>query len=191
MTLNIQPSTLRSNEDLRELLIQSMEKILGASYEIIATDLPFEGNHILAMDEENKPVVITYDKDDGGKALLSGIAALEKLTSDSKLIYRLYPRLTEISPSSNGLLTMEDILLIILSPREVPGTAYLNKLLPNISVHTFHALKINDDIGLYIVPSNSNDDEKYSINLQADPQPEFRTGTTNLNKEEELFFQEI
>ena len=191
MTLNIQTAHQVSEQALHELITHTLDKIIGPNYELITAQLPFDGNHILAMNVENRPVVISHDKDDGGMALLSGIAALEKLTSDSNLIYRSYPRLAEISPSSDDLLTTEAVQLVILSPREVPGTMYLNKVLHNISFYTYHVLKINDDIGLYIETSNSNDDEKYSINLQSAPQAEFRTGRTNLSKEEELFFQEM
>jgi len=189
--MQIHSTTLDSNEDLHELVIQSMDQILGATYEVISAKLPFEGNHILVLDEENKPIVISYDNDDGGKALLSGIGVLEKLIINKELLYHLYPRLAEIMSSNDDVLSIEDILLIILAPRPIPGAHYLTKLLPNVSVYTHHTLKINDEIGLLIESANPEIDDLFSINLSANYQPEFRTGRTNLNKEEEVFFQEI
>jgi hypothetical protein len=190
--MHIHSTTLDSNKDLHELVLQSMDQILGTSYEIITDKLPFDGNHILALDEERKPVVITYDNDDSGKALLSGIAVLEKLMSSRELLYRLYPRLAEITSSDDPMLSIEDILLIILAPQAIPGAHYLTRLLPNVSVYTHHTLKINDDVGLLIEPTTPKIDDKFSIDLAANLQPpEFRTGRFNLDEEEELFFQQI
>ena len=63
MTLNIQTTSQFSEQALHELIVEALDKVIGSNYEVITTQLPFDGNHILAIDEEDKPVVITYDKD--------------------------------------------------------------------------------------------------------------------------------
>ena len=190
MTLDIQSLNQVSDEVLHDLIMQNLAKVIGTNHEVIALKLPFEGNHILAISEGRKPVIVTYDKDDGGSALLSGIAALEKLTTGRKLIYSLYPRLAEISKSDADLLSMEGTRLIILAPQVIAGAEYLTRLLPNVTLCTFQALKVNDEIGLLIEPANPKDDDKFSIKQPEEHPPEFRTGRTNMTEEEELFFQD-
>lgn len=192
MGIEIHAASSITDETLHELIIQSLDKLLGPDYELIAPQLPFDGNYILAIDKYNKPAMISYDNNDGGNALLSGITAVEKLSSSRALFYRLYPRLSEITYSNNDALILENIRLIILAPQPTPGAHYLTRLLPNVSVFTYHALQINNDIGLLIEPTPQKiNGSKLSNTSTSIPTPEFRAGRVNLNKEEELFFQEI
>jgi hypothetical protein len=191
MTIDIQSVDQISDEVINDLIMQNLSKIMGTNHEVIAPQLPFEGNHILAISAGNKPVIVTYDKADGGSALLSGIAALEKLTTGKKLIYNLYPRLSEIAPSNVDLLSMETIRLIILAPRTIAGAEYVTSLLTNVTVYSFQVLKVNHDIGLLIETAEAKDGGKFTFNQPADQQAEFRTGRTDLSQEEELFFQVI
>jgi len=192
MTVHILPASLTTDEALHELIIQSLDEILGPNNELIAPRLPFDGYHLLAIDKDHKLAIISYDNKDGGKALLSGIAALEKFNASRALLYRLYPRLSEITTLNEDALSIENTRLIILAPQTIAGTRYLMQLLPNVSVFTYHALQINDDIGLLIEPSPQHTNgTKPSTTPAPSPIPEFRTGRFNLNEEEEMFFQEI
>lgn len=191
MNINIEIASQIPDQDLHDLILQNFGKIIGAGHELIAPQLPFDGNHILALDKEQKSVIITYDKYDGGNALLSGIATLEKLAASRELIYHLYPRLTERSPGNDDLLSIEKIKLVILAPQAVPGIEYLASHLPNVAVFNFQVLKVNDETGLLIESSKPKERAEFTNKQPIDHSPEFRTGSVNMSKEEERFFQAI
>ena len=97
---------------------------------------------------------------------MSGIAALEKLTTGRKLIYSLYPRLAEISKSDADLLSMEGTRLIILAPQVIAGAEYLTRLLPNVTLCTFQALKVNDEIVVdYTEPPDAKPGQPFTRKL--------------------------
>ncbi len=192
MSIQIHSVTLTSDEQLHELIVQSLDRLLGMDYEVIAARLPLEGNHILTLDSDHNPVVIGYSHKDGRHALLSGISAVEKLMVTRDLICQLYPRLSEVSTSGEDILTSENIRLMILIPESIPGSQYLTGVLSNIRVFTYQALQIDNDIGLLIEPAAQPATTMKSSETPAPGTlPEFRIGKVNLNEEEERFFQEI
>jgi hypothetical protein len=192
MNIQIRSATLTSDEQLHALIVQSLDRLLGSDYELIAAKLPLVGNHILTLDADHKPVVISYNHNDGGHALLSGIGVVEKLVVSRDLLCQLYPRLSEVSASGEHILTSENIRLMILTPESIPGTQFLTDVLSNISVYTYQQLQIDDDIGLLIEPAAQPANTMKPSETPAPVTfPEFRIGRVNLNEEEERFFQEI
>lgn len=151
MSVQLKTIALTSDEILRELLTDSLPHILGESCEVITHDLPFEGRHILCLDAERRPALVAYDGRDGGRALLAGLAAIEGLCDNRGMLYRLYPGLfSGHSRQAGPAFRSEDLRLVVLAPRALPGVAYLRQAFPALTVCTFRILEVDGKIGLLI-----------------------------------------
>ncbi|MFQ5471196.1 MAG: hypothetical protein ACE5EH_13010 [Gammaproteobacteria bacterium] len=191
--MKIQTIPLSSNEILQELITQSLEELLGQSFNVISNNLPYTGNHILAMDSCNRPTLISYDNRDGGQALLSGLAAMDGLTNDRAWLYKVYPSLFNDNP--NSTLNINDIQLNLLSPTAPPGAVYLSKQIKNLNVYLFNCFLLNGEYGLLIEPYqiDSNLGDQYVELRHSDESVEispFRSGELTLTPEEETYFQQ-
>ncbi len=190
--MHIRQIPLSSNQVLLELVYESLDQFLGKSHTVISTDLPYEGNHILALDANNKAVLLCCDSRDGGRALLNGLMVLDGLTSNRAWFYRLYPALFKEHSNNPGGFQLENIRLMILAPTPPPGGTYLNRLCPSLIFFLARALEINGEIGLFL-------EKQEAATAGADSQdsaPEssvihpFQDATPSLTEEEEAFFQE-
>jgi len=191
-SMHIRQIPLSSNQILLELVYESLDQFLGKSHTVISDDLPYDGNHILALDSNNKAILLCCDNRDGGRALLNGLMVLDGLTSNRAWLYRLYPALFKEHSNNPGGFKLENIRLMILAPTPPPGGAYLNHLCPSLIYFLARALEINGEIGLFL------DKQEVSISSEEcqDTTPEpivahpFRSATLSLTEEEETYFQE-
>lgn len=153
MSVQLKTIALTADEILQELITGSLSQILGTGCELISGRLPFEGNHLLCRDTEGRPTVVTWDGRDGGRALLAGLAAIAGLSDHRGLLYRLYPALFAGGPrQTDPALRGEEFRLVLLAARAPPGTAYLARACPALTVHTFRVLEVGGEIGLLIDP---------------------------------------
>jgi hypothetical protein len=86
---------------------------------------------------------------------------------------------------------IEDTHLIMLSPNPPPGGPYLTHALNCLSFYTFHALQIDDRIGLFIEPCFTRTDNTVQ---HQDPISDYiahasRGDKTMLSQEETAFFE--
>lgn len=192
MSVHLRTVPLTSDEILKELVIDSLPHMLGESHEVITSNLPFEGNHILALDSQRQPAVITYDNRDGGRALLAGLSVIEGLANNRAMLYRLYPALFRGDRRNSGIFRVEEVRLILLSPNPPPGGVYLEQALRFVRVYTFRALEVDDTFGL-LIESPHRQAEERDIAGELPPttsHPVFRSGNTALAAEEERYFYE-
>jgi len=190
MSIHITNTTSISSDILQELVFQSLDRIIGSSHTIITGDLPYPGQHILALDQDKQPTLISYDLHDSGRALLSGLSAMDGLVNNRSWLYRLYPALFSDKLNQNAALRIGDIKLAILSPEPIPGNLYIAMTMPNISMYTFQTLDADNNIGLLIEPLHEDKKpEKTKDTLEDIAFPQFREGVELLNEEEEAFFQ--
>lgn len=192
--MSIQPRAvpLTSGEILKELVIDSLPHLLGESCELITHNLPFEGNPLVALDAEQRPAVITFDHRDGGRALLTGLTAVEGLTANRAMLYRLYPALFRGNRHNSAIFRIEDIRLIVLAPTPPPGGTYLEQTFRSLTVCTFRILEVGGEIGLLIEPPQRPGDHTGPAGEYPGmpAQPVFRAGRVTLSAEEEHYFQE-
>jgi len=189
ISLDIKSRQVTSNDDLLELVTNTLPSILGSSYEVVSDDLPFDGTHILALNAKKQACVISFDNNSGERALLTGLSVLEGLSEHRAIFRRLYPNV--FNHQNQSKLRIEDIHLIVLSPNPPPVGAYLSHTLSQLSFYTFRALQVDDRTGLLIEPSFTAID---STALHRDAVLDktahaFRGGKTALSQEETAFFQ--
>lgn len=192
MSIHLRTVPLTSDEILKELVIDSLPHMLGESYEVITNNLPFDGNHLLALDSRRQPTVVTYDNRDGGRALLAGLTVIEGLADNRAMLYRLYPALFRGDRRNGGIFRVEEIRLVLLSPTPPPGGVYLEQALRFVTVYTFRALEVDDTFGLLIEsPRHDRGAEDIPGELpRTSPGPVFRSGEAELAAEEERYFYE-
>lgn len=191
MSIHLKSVSLTSDDILKELVTDSLSNLLGEGHELISDNLPLEGHHLLALDANRRPVLVAYDNRDGGRALLSGLAAIEGLGDNRAMLYRLFPSLFRGSRSSthdgSAIFRIEDLRLVVLAPKPPPGGAWLQQVFRNLTVHTFRILEVDGNIGLLIeTPPDA---------VAAPSTPDipgtsaFRTGTIVMSPEEDSYFR--
>jgi len=189
MNIDINSTHLSSDDMLNELILQSLDKILGSHHKVISRDLPFTCGHpILALDSRQYPALVVVDRREGGQALLSGLKILEALNTHRAWVFRLYP---ELFGNDQHALRPHDIQLFILAPTAPPGIDYLTQGFTQLHAFTFQALLVNGEAALLInavteksepAPTRAADKIKAEI---------FRTGMPELEKTEEDYFRNL
>jgi hypothetical protein len=192
MSVRLRTIALTSDEILQELITDSLPHILGESCEVITHELPFEGHHILCLDAEQHPTLVAYDGRDGGRALLAGLAVIDGLCDNRGMLYRLYPALFRGHAHHSGaIFRSEELRLVILAPRALPGVAYLKHAFPALTTRTFRILEVDGNIGLLIeAPQHGTGDIPADTGVPAPAAP-FRSGIaedTTLSAQEERYF---
>lgn len=190
MSIHLRTLSLTSEEILKELVTDSLAHILGNNFEIISDNLPFEGNHILALNSERQPTVVSYDARDGGRALLSGLAVIEGLTDNRAMLYRLYPALFRGTQQHGSIFRVEEMRLAVLSSRPPPGSAYLEHAFRSLSVYTFRILEVDGKIGLLIESSHPGEAGTVNPFPRTASKSAFRVGGSILSAEEESHFRQ-
>lgn len=191
MSPQLKAIPLTPDDILQELVLDSLPDMLGSPHEIIAPHLPFEGNHILALDPVWRPTVVSYHGCDGGRALLAGLGVLDALAHNRAILYRLYPKLFARHDGGGAILSLEDMRLIVLSPTPPPGRTFLERTLPAVSVYTFRTVEIDGEIGLLLDASPGPDAEDTGgVPPPRAPGTGFRTGGVSLSAEEERYFRQ-
>ena len=188
MKPQIKPISLSSDEILIELIRDSLDHLLSAGYEVVADNLPFEGHHLLVLDDKHRPVIVSCDLRDGGRALLHGLAVVEGLTGHRGMLYRLYPSLFGNDPEHRFNFRQDDARLIVLAPRRPPGGRYLRRAFPFLSIYTFQTLEVGDQVGLLIEGEPPIEESRET---RAETVPPFRNGTQTLTQEEEQYFRDL
>ena len=185
MPIDIRSACIDSDDILRDLIIQSLDKILDEPYRVIRRDLPFaNARAILALDCNQRPALIVFDLHDGGQALLTGLKILESLDAHCAWVTRLHP---ELLRNGQSTLHAEDFQFYILAPTSPPGPGYLKHGFSQFQALTFKALFINGEAILLIEPSSDGTEQRQFNDMVTEPYT-FRTGMDQLKKTEEDYF---
>ena len=183
MSFEISTAHISSDAVLKELVLQSLDKIIGASYRLIARDLPFNiGHALLAIDGHGQPALIVIDQHDGGQALLKGLKLLESMENHRACVFRLYP---DLFGNRQHALRSDDIHLYLMAPSAPPGGDCLRRIFPRMHIRTFQTLLVNGEPALLIdvpEPTAASTQEPDSSDTR------FRSGSTTLTAEENAYF---
>jgi len=183
MSFEISNTRIHSDAVLKELVLQSLDKIIGSSYRLIGRDLPFNiGHALLAIDGQGQPALIVIDQHDGGQALLKGLKLLEAMEKHRACLFRLYP---DLFGNRQHALRSDDIHLYLMAPSSPPGADYLRRIFTHLHIHTFQTLLINGEPGLLITDPGTT---VQSVADQQESDTRFRSDSTTLTAEENAYF---
>ena len=149
-------------DKLPTLLCDSLATLLGQNCRVLDASPPWADSAIFALDGNERPVLVQYDVEDSGRALLAGFSTLDKLERELHWLARSYSEFSTGRP-----LILPD--LVIVSPTPPPGAARLCGEDPWLRCFTFRALRVNGEIGLLLEPVTQ---ESQPPKTEAPPRPE-------------------
>jgi hypothetical protein len=140
MPLRIQAAGAISAQALRDALVENLEDIVE-DYRLLEAALPYPGAPLL-LDAGERPLLLSYDAEDGARALFQGLAAVQSLRADADWLARLHPAI----PATHW---NEPPSLAVIAPA-LPAGAELINLGMGLTLFTFRALRVNGEIGILL-----------------------------------------
>ena len=138
----IRPESAPSKQILRKLVAASLQNFLGPC-SLLDPELPFTGAPMLVLEAHGDLVLLSFDPEDGGHALLAGLAAWNDLIANRLWLTRQYP---EVAP----FLQDQVPRLAVLMPTLLPGADLLVRGSNEVMIFTFRVLAVNGETALLI-----------------------------------------
>ncbi len=200
MKLCIETAESCDREELRTLLIDAAEQLLGTGSTLLEPKLPWDGHPVLFADAEGHPVLISFEPEHSQSALLNGLQASEQLSNALPWVNQVYEAL------GNQHLPVR---LIVISRNYPPGSKTILSSCPQLLLHRYRTLNINGETGLWLESledcaepapvtdtsfrENINTPEDVMLTAAQTPEPEITSGNDlpPLSEEESAFFQQL
>ena len=199
MKLCIETSESCDREELRTLLIDAAEQLLGTGSTLLEAKLPWDGHPVLFADADGHPVLISFDPEQSQSALLSGLQSSEQLSSALPWVNQVYEALRN---------QQLPVRLIVVSRGYPPGSQAILSGCPQLMLYRYRTLSINGETGLWLerlcdlsenapitetpprsVPDSTPAPEAHP--LDEPPQLASSTELPPLTDEESAFFQQL
>ena len=195
MKLDIQSGNISDHEELRTLLLDAFDKLVGEHHQILEPKLPWDGHPILIADDNRRPVLVSFEVDNSQAALVNGLAGIEQLSAALPWINQVYEALgqRQLPPR-----------LIVVSGDAPPGATAVLAGCPNISVYIYRALQVNSDTGIWLQQLENKTTGLPATPIGADSSPAPRDADTAarpaplssvplpaLSKEESSYFEQL
>ncbi|VAW75155.1 hypothetical protein MNBD_GAMMA15-1943 [hydrothermal vent metagenome] len=200
MKLCIETTESCDREELRTLLIDAADQLLGTGSTLLEAKLPWDGHPVLFADADGRPVLISFEPEHSQSALLNGLQASEQLSNALPWVNQVYEAL------GNQHLPVR---LIVISRHYPPGTQTILSNCPQLQLHRYRTLNINGETGIWLEQSGdlpetaamtatphqdvSSIPEKPSLAETHAPEPQ-KTSENEmppLSEEESTFFQQL
>lgn len=141
MKLCIETAETRDGEELRTLIIDAAEQLLGTGSTLLEAKLPWDGNPVLLANAEGQPVLISFDPEHSQAALLNGLKTSEQLANALPWVNQVYEAL------GNRQLPVR---LIVVSQSYPPGSETILSNCPQLALYRYRTLSINGETGLWL-----------------------------------------
>lgn len=197
MKLCIETAESCGREELRTLLIDAAEQLLGAGNTLLEAKLPWDGHPVLFADADSHPVLISFEPEHSQSALLNGLQASEQLSNALPWVNQVYEAL------GNRHLPVR---LIVISRGYPPGSQTILANCPQLLLYRYRTLSINGETGLWLekpgdLPENTSTTDTSpralpdNTPLATTQAPESPITSGNelppLSEEESAFFQQL
>ncbi len=197
MKLCIETSEPCDREELRTLLIDAAEQLLGGGGTLLEAKLPWDGNPILFVDADSRPVLISFDPEQSQSALLNGLQTSEQLSSALPWVNQVYEAL------GNRQLPVR---LVVVSRDYPPGSQAILSSCPQLAIYRYRTLNINGETGLWLEQLDNPAEGSSTTGTTPLAVPDGRPATTHnpepqqadtgnelppLSDEESAFFQQL
>jgi hypothetical protein len=143
MNLTIRPAPTPDREQLRALLIDAADQLLGEGSTVLEARLHTDAEPILLADAALHPVLISFDPKDSESALLYGLRAMESLSKALPWVNQTYAPLQQrqLPPK-----------LVVVSQTFPPGASITLCTCSGLSLFQYRLLQVNDQAGLWLSP---------------------------------------
>ncbi|TCK19201.1 hypothetical protein DFR30_2498 [Thiogranum longum] len=146
MKLCIETAETCDCEELRTLIIDAAEQLLGTGNTLLEAKLPWDGHPVMFADAEGHPVLVSFDPEQSQAALLNGLKTSEQLSNALPWVNQVYEAL------GNQQLPVR---LIIVSQDYPPGCETILSDCPQLTLYRYRTLSINGETGLWLEQANS------------------------------------
>ena len=186
MKFSITASNPDDVEQLRCLLLDASEDLSGPGSRILESGMTGAGSPILILDADHHPVVVSFDLENGEKALIEGLRAIELINTAHPWLSQVYADLQE---------GQQPAKLIVVSRNPVPGSATILAACPGLRLYIFKLLRINDETALWLdcisadtaLEAGNGPAEDNSGNRSANDE----NGLPALSEEEAAYFMQL
>ena len=198
MKLCIETAETCDGEELRTLIIDAADQLLGTGSTLLEAKLPWDGNPVLLADAEGQPVLISFDPEHSQAALLNGLKTSEQLANALPWVNQVYEAL------GNRQLPVR---LIVVSQSYPPGSETILSNCPQLALYRYRTLSINGETGLWLeqldslpasapTASTPHQATPEAVPVAETTEPEPAALTTGnelppLSEEETAFFQQL
>jgi hypothetical protein len=179
MSVHVHAEPLPAGAALRQAVIGALDG-LAAGARVLAPTLALPGEPLLALSGDGAPLLVSFDREDGARALLNGVGALDALCAHGAFWAALCPPLAGVD--------MGRLWLQVLVP---DGAATLERLAlrgRTLRVHHMRALRINGALALLAEPLAGAVAPASGRVREGVPPSPFRSGIVTLSAEEDAFF---
>ena len=200
MSLHIRAATPPTQGRLRQLLLESLQQLLGNDAKALPSTGHLPVDTLVAVDAYQRLWVVSFTTHDAGRVLLDGLAAQQQIRD-------LMPWMRQVRLIGSNV---EECSLLVLSPELPAGSVELCRR-AGVDWRRLRFLEVNGELGLLIEPG-----EAMASKLQPPAQPAatgpaqatpnapsngppnthgkltpVRREVTKLSAEEEAFFQHL
>jgi hypothetical protein len=171
MTLQIHAVAELNSSDLRNLVVDNLGALLGEGARLVENMPQIDGCCLATSDMHDGPLLLSFDAADPQRALLTGLARLDQLSSEMATLF-----LQDYQPPTG---------LLVLAPEAPPGRTLFGDDCP-ISWRCIQVLSVNDELGMVIRPA-AEEASATLIPLESKP----KIVESVLNPEEEQHFSQL
>ncbi len=155
---------------------------------LVASGLPADGEPMLLLDDNGRPVVVSVSDGDGTRAVTDGLSAMAALAEHGPWLNKLCPTLPDDTP-------FDDMQLIAVAP-EIPAAMKQLGEDSRITLATCRAVRVGGEVALLLEsisspksgPIITNENSESSASSPKGRRYRFRTGQVRLSGEESTFF---
>ena len=141
MTLTIETAKTPDREQLRRLLLDATEQLIGTGNNILEPRLPWDGQPMLLADADLHPVLVSFEPDHSEAALLNGLRGVEQLCNALPWINQVYATLQQQQRPPR---------LVVVAPEFPPGAVAVLRACPELSLYRYRLLSVNGEIALWL-----------------------------------------
>ena len=172
MTLHIHAVTEIDPSELRNLVVEQLDALLGHGARLVEAVPPLEGCCLATSEGREAPLLLSFDALDPQRALLTGLARLDQLNSDTAALF-----VQDFQPPAG---------LLVLAPAAPPGQFLFNGPCP-VSWRRIQVLSVNDEFGMVIDPVVTATAPAAPVSLVPGP----RVVEAEFSPEEEQHFSQL
>ncbi len=141
MTPKIENAETRDHEQLRTLLIDAAQQLIGTGSSVLEPRLPWDGQPILLADATLHPVLISFDAEHSEPALLNGLRGVEQLSNALAWVNQVYDTLQQrqLAPK-----------LVVVSKEFPPGAQATLGRCAELSLFRYRLLKVDGENAVWL-----------------------------------------
>ncbi len=140
MKLKIETAETPDREQLRSLLLDAADQIVGTGASILEPRLRWDGQPMLFADAQLRPVLVSFEPEHSEEALLNGLRGVEQLCNALPWINQVYEALQQ---------RQQPPRLVVVAGEFPPAATALLGGCPSLSLYRYRPLSVNGEVALY------------------------------------------